>query len=46
MFVGNDKTDFTHKNNVRETVTPIVLLFYVCVSVVIEIRLVIDLVGM
>ena len=44
--VGNVETYFTHAINVREAVSPIVILFYGCVPVIVEVGLVIDLVGM
>ena len=37
--VGNVETYFTHAIHVRESVPPIVNLFYGCVPIVIEVRL-------
>ena len=39
--VGDIKTDLTHTINVRETVPPIVNLFYGCVPIVIAIGLIV-----
>tara|TARA_B100000524_G_scaffold328174_1_gene212674 strand:+ start:440 stop:682 length:243 start_codon:yes stop_codon:yes gene_type:complete len=39
LFVGNVETYFTHAINVRECVSPIVVLFYGCVPVIVEVRL-------
>ena len=41
FFVGNVETYFTHAINVRECVPPIVILFYGCVPIVIEVGLII-----
>ena len=39
FFVGNVETDFAHTINVRESVPPIVDLFYGCVPVIVEVGL-------
>ena len=38
--VGNVETDFAHTINIREAVPPIVILFYRCVPIVIEVGLI------
>ena len=39
FFVGDVETDLAHTINVRESVPPIVDLFYGCVPVIVEVRL-------